>query len=272
MKVSYNIKDPQDLQKTSEIYTDILMSQNDPLAMQRGDYGRYIPATFFFTVGRALTGPVQYLLIKAHPLARFGIPPPPTDGVISVLGHYTLPRLPFLTALMPGLLSAKHILWLNLLCREKMTMQFAFFAVLADLIYETVTSLVFTASAVNPLFSKRMFYVGTTVYFASVALELIAELQRASFKAEPENKGKLCKTGLWGISRHINYTANVLFGLGYGLATGGPLYSIMTAGMYVSNFATNAIPGLEDYCRAKYGDDWKLYEKEVPWKLIPGVY
>lgn len=247
------------------------MSKNDPLSVQRGDYGRYIPAAFFFTVGRAATAPIQYFLINAHPLTRFGVPLPPTDGVVTILGH-TLPRMPFLTALMPGILSVKHVLWINLLCKEKMTMQFAFFAVVSDLMYETITSLVFTTASINPFFSKPLFYTGTAIYFASSALELVAELQRASFKSKPENKGKLCKEGLWGITRHINYTANVMFGFGYGLATGGPLYSIATAGMYLANFTFNAMPSIEEYCRERYGDDWKLYEREVPWKLIPGVY
>ncbi|OAL37521.1 hypothetical protein AYO20_03028 [Fonsecaea nubica] len=66
------------------------------------------------------------------------------------------------------------------------------------------------------------------------------------------NHSKVCKTGFWAITRHINYTANVLFGFGYGLATGGPLYALATAGIYIPNFVYNAIPALEKYCKEKY--------------------
>jgi protein-S-isoprenylcysteine O-methyltransferase Ste14 len=248
------------------------MSASDAPSIQRGDYGRNFAPTFYFALGRAITGPMQYFLITAHPLSILGLRPPPTGSPpITLLGH-TFPRLPFLAALMPGVLSLKHVIWLSFLMRERMTMKFALFGIIADLIYESVSSLVFTAASVNPLFSEKYFYIGATIFFASVALELAAEIQRAAFKANKKNEGKICKTGFWGVTRHINYTANVMFGFGYGLATGGPLYSVATAGMYVSNFVSNAMPGIEEYCRGKYGEQWAEYEKEVPWQLFPGIY
>ena len=246
------------------------MSKEDPLAVQRGQYGTNIPANLLFTIGRVITGPAQYLLISSHPLSRFGVSPPPSGGIITLFGH-TFPRLPFIAALMPGVVSVKHIVWLNVLCRERMTIKFAFFAIISDFIYEAITSLVFTTASVNPMFSERLFYIGTTIYMASVAVELFTELQPTSFKAKKENKGMICKTGFWGITRHINYTANVMFGFGYGLAAGGPPYSIATAGMYITNFVMNAIPGIEKYCREKYKEQWEEYEREVPWKLFPGI-
>lgn len=248
------------------------MSQPDPLAVQRGDYGRKFSSNALFTIGRAITGPAQYLLIASHPLSRWGIPPPPSGAPpITLLGH-TFPRLPFLTALMPGLLSAKHLLWVNFMMRERMTLKFATFAILSDFVYESISSLVFTTAAVNPMFSERYFNIGFTIFVASAGVELLAELQRIAFKAKKENQGKVCTTGFWAITRHINYTANVLFGFGYGLALGGPLYSIATAGMYLSNFIFNAMPSIEKYCREKYGEQWEQYERKVQWQLIPGIY
>lgn len=248
------------------------MPKEDPLEVKRGDYGRNIFPNLIFTVGRAISGPLQYLLISAHPLSRFDVPPPPTGfPPITILGH-TFPRLPFLMACLPAVVLAKHILWVNFISRERMTTGFALWAVPADLIYESTTSLVFTAASANPLFSERYFYVRTTIYMASVAVELFAELQRSASKAKVKNKGKLCKTGFWGITRHINYTANVMYGFGYGLAAGGPLYSIATAGVYVANFVFNAVPGIEKYCSEKYGDEWAKYERAVPWRLFPSFY
>ena len=139
------------------------MSTGDPLAVQRGDYGRNLFPNLLFTVGRAITGPAQYYIITAHPLARFGIPPPPTGSPpISLLGH-TFPKLPFFAALMPTVLSAKHIFWINVLCRERMTPSFALFGALSDFAYEAITSLVFTTASVHPMFSEQYFYIGTTI-------------------------------------------------------------------------------------------------------------
>jgi len=28
----------------------------------------------------------------------------------------------------------------------------------------------------------------------------------------------------------------------------------------------------EEKCRRKYGKDWERYCKEVPWRIVPGVY
>jgi protein-S-isoprenylcysteine O-methyltransferase Ste14 len=251
----------------------IAMSSTDPLAVQRGIYGRNPRSNIIFTIGRGITGPAQYLLIAFHPLSRLSVPRPPvgTPPTVTLLGH-KFPRLPFLTALMPVVLSIKHVLWLNLMAKEKMTTKFATFAIIADFVYECVSSLVFTAASVNPLFSEKFFYGGFTIFMASAAVELLAEIQRMAFKSKVENKGKLCTTGFWGITRHINYTANVMFGFGYGLATGGPVYACMTAGMYLMNFTTNAMPGIEKYCRDKYGEQWNKYEKDVPYQLIPGIY
>jgi protein-S-isoprenylcysteine O-methyltransferase Ste14 len=236
-----------------------------------GKYGRNWGPTLLFTLGRAATGPVQYWLTQRHPLGIFGIPKPPTGGTIEILGR-TFPKLPFLTALMPGVLSAKHILWMNTYLREPFTWEFAFFGVIADIIYESITTIVFTTAAKNPMYNEKLFYIGFTLYISSVALELAAELQRAAFKRDPKNAGKPCTTGFWGITRHINYTANVLFGFGYGLAAGGPVYACMTAGMYLANFVTNAMPSIESYCKVRYGKEWEKYERDVPYQLIPGIY
>jgi protein-S-isoprenylcysteine O-methyltransferase Ste14 len=242
--------------------------------MQRGDYGRNRFSTLLFSLGTAASAPISYWLITKHPLGYLGVPRPPLGHppTIEVLGH-AFPRLPFLMAALPAALHAKHILWMNTWLREKFTWQFAFFGFLSHIIYDGVTALVFSAASVNPLFSeRRFFYPGATLYLAAIAFEFAAEMQRVSFKRDPRNAGKPCTTGFWAITRHINYTANVVYGFAYGLAAGGPVYACLTAGMYLSNFVTNAMPSLEKYCRERYGAEWVRYEREVPWQLIPGIY
>jgi protein-S-isoprenylcysteine O-methyltransferase Ste14 len=245
--------------------------KNDKLSMQRGQYGGFSLPKVTLLLGRLAIGPIQWAILRQHPLQRFGVPAPPSGGFITILGS-RVPRLPFITVLMPTVLGLKHSLWVSTMMNESMTMPFAIFGVLGDLGFETINTLLFTTAAVNPLWSERLFYIGATVHFAAMAIELLAEIQRKAFKSKPENKGKLCTTGFWAITRHINYSMNVLFGFGMGLATGGALYTPLSAGMYLSNFIFNAIPSIEEYCKTKYGEEWQRYVEKVPWKLIPGIY
>ncbi|KAF2648918.1 hypothetical protein K491DRAFT_684290 [Lophiostoma macrostomum CBS 122681] len=245
--------------------------RNDTLSVQRSQYGGPWFPKVIFILGRLATGPIQYAILSQHPLQRFGIPAPPSGGFITLRG-LDLPRLPLIAVLMPTVLSLKHSLWASMMMSESMTTPFALFGVCSDLIVESINTFLFTAASVNPLWSERLFYIGATLHFAGIAIELLAELQRLAFKSKPENKGKLCTTGFWAITRHINYSANVLFGFGYGLSTGGPLYTPVSAGIYLSNFIYNAIPSIEEYCEMKYGEAWQRYVEKVPSKLIPGIY
>ncbi len=141
-----------------------------------------------------------------------------------------------------------------------------------DLIYELITSLVFTTAASNPMFSPTLLRVGFGVYVSAVIAELTSELQRDSFKRGPRNKGKLCDRGLWGWVRHPNYTANIVFGFAYGLAAGGWGYALCTGGMYASNLSMNAGPEHEEYMAKKYCGKWEMYVRKVPFRLFPGIF
>ncbi len=46
---------------------------------------------------------------------------------------------------------------------------------------------------------------GTLVFLVGLAVESLADLQLARFKADPANRGKVLDTGLWRYSRHPNY-------------------------------------------------------------------
>ena len=175
-------------------------------------------------------------------------------------------------SIMPAVLGSKHAYWVTSLLQERMTWPFTLFGGVADLVYESTTSLVFTAAARNPMFNPTLLKIGFVTYIAAVATELICELQRDSFKRDPKNKGKICDRGLWAWVRHPNYTANIVFGFSYGLAAGGWGYALCTGGMYASNLSMNAGPGHEEYMAKKYGDEWSQYVKRVPYRLFPGIF
>ena len=63
----------------------------------------------------------------------------------------------------------------------------------------TTGILVYTSSR-TPFTSQTLGwkqYVGIALFAAGIALEIVPEETRRSFKAKPENKGKLDNTGLW---------------------------------------------------------------------------
>jgi protein-S-isoprenylcysteine O-methyltransferase Ste14 len=261
--------------------------QSDTMAMQRGDYSPTMSIPKLVLLGFRLLSPiVQYTIMKHHPLGLISsIPPPPTGGIITftppsipALGlsstTIALPIYQTLMTAMPTALALNHTYWLTSLIREKMLLPFAFFGGLADLIYETVSTLIFTTAAINPLFNTPpgSFYVGTALYFSAVIIEKLAETQRARFKSNPANKGKVCDKGLWGWVRHPNYAANVVFGFGYGLASGGLAYALCTGGMYASNLSLNAGPSLEAYMERRYGGEWEGYKARVRWQMFPGIF
>jgi len=48
-------------------------------------------------------------------------------------------------------------------------------------------------------------YIAVGIWLVSFFGEAIADRQLASFKRDPNHKGKVCDTGLWAYSRHPNY-------------------------------------------------------------------
>jgi len=83
-------------------------------------------------------------------------------------------------------------------------------------------------------------------------------------------KGQLVTTGIFQYLRHPHYTSLLI--LGYGLA----LFFYSLASLLI---ATIAIPIMiwsiidEEHCLIRqYGDDYKIYMKKVPYRLIPKIF
>lgn len=64
-------------------------------------------------------------------------------------------------------------------------------------------------------------YLGAAIWFAGVFFETVGDLQLARFKANPENKGNVLRSGLWKYTRHPNYFGDFLMWWGiYAIALG----------------------------------------------------
>lgn len=117
---------------------------------------------------------------------------------------------------------------------------------------------------------------------------------------------RLLTGGWWGRARHINYFGDWIQSLPFCLPTGLAGYIIVPAGSglvgagvrtmldgrqvtqdgaapwgMLFTYLYSAYFGFllvhrerrdDNNCAEKYGDDWVKYRKQVPWRIIPGVY
>lgn len=87
-----------------------------------------------------------------------------------------------------------------------------------------------------------------------------------------EHGSPLLIDGWWKYARKINYTADLVMSLSWGLITG---FSSFFPYFYFFFFVTVLIHRTErDFarCSKKYGKDWDRYCQTVPYILIPGVF
>lgn len=59
--------------------------------------------------------------------------------------------------------------------------------------------------------------IGLLVWVAGIGLEAVADAQKSRFRADPANKGRFIRTGLWSWSRHPNYFGEILLWVGVAL-------------------------------------------------------
>ena len=110
------------------------------------------------------------------------------------------------------------------------------------------------------------------MYAVGIMTELVAEIQRKRFKADPNNKGKVYTGGLWQFARHINYGGYTLWRAGYAMAGGGWIWGVLVGAFFFADFSTRAVPILNEYCEKRYGAEWENFKNQTPYRLIPGIY
>jgi steroid 5-alpha reductase family enzyme len=113
----------------------------------------------------------------------------------------------------------------------------------------------------------------------AVAGEGLADRQLASWRADPGNRGRTCRNGLWAWSRHPNYFFEWLHWLAYPLAgialwgtPLGPWWPLTLLGpgvMLLLLLRATGIPYTEQQALRSRGDDYRRYQREVsafiPW-------
>ncbi len=66
--------------------------------------------------------------------------------------------------------------------------------------------------------------LGAGVWVVAFLGEMTADWQLARFKRDPKNKGKVCKAGWWGLSRHPNYFFEWLIWVSFALVASSAQY------------------------------------------------
>lgn len=86
------------------------------------------------------------------------------------------------------------------------------------------------------------------------------------------HRSSLLISGLWGISRHMNYTGDLLLSLAYCLACGFDSVVPYFYVVYMTILLVTRCWRDETRCQNKYGKDWETYCKIVPYRFLPYVY
>lgn len=118
--------------------------------------------------------------------------------------------------------------------------------------------------------------VGFLVWIFGFAIEIIADRQKRTFNANPENKGKFINTGLWAWSRHPNYFGEITLWVGVMIITlpilQGWQWVTLISPIFITLLLTkiSGLPMLEARADEKWGgqEDYEFYKANTP-VLIP---
>lgn len=118
--------------------------------------------------------------------------------------------------------------------------------------------------------------IGIAVYVIGMTIEIVADLQKSAFRADPANRHEFIHTGLWSRSRHPNYVGEIVLWVGVFIAAAPVLegwqWIAVLSPLFVILLLTrvSGIPLLEARADKKWGDreDYAQYRDRTP-ALIP---
>ena len=118
--------------------------------------------------------------------------------------------------------------------------------------------------------------VGIIVWVIGMAIEVVADAQKSTFRADPRNRDEFIRSGLWSRSRHPNYFGEIVIWVGV-FVTAAPVlvgwqWVALLSPLFVILLLTrvSGIPLLEARAEKKWGDraDYIAYRENTP-SLIP---
>jgi steroid 5-alpha reductase family enzyme len=149
---------------------------------------------------------------------------------------------------------------------------FVFFQVQAS--WVLLFSLPFSAAMNAPRGGLDAYdFAGVALWLVAIAGEAVADAQLARFRADPANRGRTCRAGLWRYSRHPNYFFEWVHWFAY-VAIAGPTTDAWGAWMgpvvmLAFLYKVTGIPYTEAQSLRSRGDDYRRYQAEtsafIPW-------
>lgn len=114
---------------------------------------------------------------------------------------------------------------------------------------------------------------GAVLWAVAIAGEALADRQMSRFKADPANRGAVCRAGLWKYSRHPNYFFESLVWWAYFLlavgAPGGGFAVVCPLLMLFLLLRVTGIPPTEALAVRSKGDAYRDYQRTTsaffPW-------
>ena len=115
-------------------------------------------------------------------------------------------------------------------------------------------------------------FIGALIFAFGFLFESIGDFQMYCFKRNPENKGKIIKSGLWKFTRHPNYFGEAVLWWGIGIFTiGSDLWFISFIGPLVINLLLVFVSGVPLLEKKYEGNkEWDEYKKVTP-AFIPFI-
>lgn len=121
-------------------------------------------------------------------------------------------------------------------------------------------------ACINPAPSLNVIeWIGVLVWLIGVGGEALSDAQMARFKADPANKGRVCRAGLWSWSRHPNYFFESVVWAGFWLyACGSPWgWATIYAPLMILYFLlrVTGIPLTEECAVKSKGEAYRDYQR-----------
>lgn len=141
---------------------------------------------------------------------------------------------------------------------------------------------IFTAAAAIAIITSTdpqpigvLFWIGSAMWVAGFAIEVVADRQKSAFKQDPANDGQFISAGLWAWSQHPNYFGEILLWAGIAvvslplLSGWGYLALLSPVFVYLLLTMVSGIPMLDEKAEKRWGEDpdFRRYRKNTP-KLI----
>lgn len=116
-------------------------------------------------------------------------------------------------------------------------------------------------------------FIGVLICTIAIAGETLADRQLATWRANPANQRRTCRSGLWRYSRHPNYFFEWLHWWAYCAFAAGTWAGLVAllgpALMLLFLFKVTGIPPTEARALARRGDDYRDYQRTTsvffPW-------